>query len=99
MERTASAASTSPLSMPARARSETVRNRNAARSARRRIGAGRASRRTRSVFGKDSISEGQGAAEQRFVFHAREAAQFCLVGKNRVFDRRVRKNDFGSGSL
>jgi hypothetical protein len=50
-------------------------------------------------LGKDSISEGQGAAEQGFVLHAGKAAQFCLVGKDRVFDRRVRRNDFGSGSL
>lgn len=32
------------------------------------------------------------------MLHAGEAAQFCLVGKDRVFGRRVRKNDFGSGS-
>jgi hypothetical protein len=32
------------------------------------------------------------------MLHAGEAAQFCLVGKDRVFGRRVRENDFGSGS-
>jgi hypothetical protein len=32
------------------------------------------------------------------VLHAGEAAQFCLVGKDRVFGHRVRQNDFGSGS-
>ncbi|MGA7742826.1 MAG: hypothetical protein WBP56_20655 [Polyangia bacterium] len=34
---------------------------------------------------EDSIGEGQGAAEQGFVLHAGEAAQFCLVGKDRAF--------------
>jgi hypothetical protein len=32
------------------------------------------------------------------VLHAGEAPQFRLVGKNRVFGRRVRENDFGAGS-
>jgi hypothetical protein len=49
-------------------------------------------------LGEDLIGEGQGAAEQGFVLHAGEAPQFCLVGKDRVFGRRIRKNDFGSCS-
>jgi hypothetical protein len=32
------------------------------------------------------------------VLHTGEAAQLCLVGKDRVFGHRVRENDFGSGS-
>ena len=31
------------------------------------------------------------------MLHAGEPAQFCLVGKNRVFSRQVRENDFGTG--
>ena len=49
-------------------------------------------------LGKDLVGEGQSAAEQGLVLHAGEAAQFRLVGKDRVFGRRVRKNDLGSGS-
>jgi hypothetical protein len=32
------------------------------------------------------------------VFHAGESPQFCLVGKDRVFGRWVREDDFGSSS-
>jgi hypothetical protein len=49
-------------------------------------------------LGQDSVGESQGAAEQEFVLHSREAAQFCLVGKDRVFICRAWENDFWSGS-
>jgi hypothetical protein len=49
-------------------------------------------------LGEDLIGEVQGAAEQEFVFHAGEAAQLCLVGKNRVFGHRVREDDLRHGS-
>ena len=47
---------------------------------------------------EDSIGEGQGAAEQGFVLHAGEPAQFCLVGKDRAFGHQVGENEFRSGS-
>lgn len=48
-------------------------------------------------LGEDSIGESKGAAEQGFVFHAGEATQLRLVGKDRVFGHRVRRNHFGAG--
>jgi hypothetical protein len=47
---------------------------------------------------EDLIGKGKSTEQQWLIPRAGKPAQFCLVGKNRVFCRRIRENDFGSGS-